>query len=78
MSFALDFARFVVILACISSDLLTDITEITIPQTPGSEEPEYVIAIPLSLPCRRGRGECVVLILSLGIYRIVCGIHAGV
>ena len=49
MSFALDFARFVVILACISSDLWTDITEITIAQTPGNEEPEYVIATPLSL-----------------------------
>jgi hypothetical protein len=60
MGFALDFARFVVILACISSALWTDTTETTIAQTPGSEEPEYGIAAPLSLPCRRARGECVV------------------
>ena len=79
------FARFVVILACISSDLWTDTTETTIAQTPGSEEPEYGIATPLSLPCRRARGECVVLILrhfepilSLGIYRSVCGMIHGV
>jgi hypothetical protein len=31
------------------------ITETTIAQIPGSEEPEYGIAIPLSLPCRRSR-----------------------
>ena len=38
------FARFVVILACISSALWTDTTETTIAQTPGSGEPEYGIA----------------------------------
>ena len=57
------FARFVVMLACISSALWTEPTETTIAQTPGSEEPEYGIATPLALPGRRARGECVVLIL---------------
>ena len=53
------FARFVVVLACISSGLWTEPTETTIAQTPGSEEPEYGFATPLALPCRRARGECV-------------------